>query len=251
MGLDSKPLAGKWIAITRPAHQVQSMEKLLLQAGANVVLFPLLEIVPLENAGPKNIQAYDLLIFVSPNSVLQALKWLTTTDLETIKIAAVGKKTAALLKENDIAVDVYPKQSFNSEALLALPDLQPDMINGHRVAIVRGKGGRNMLRDTLQQRGANVTNINIYQRHCPQKNANLLKQHWQRGELDIIMLTSASSVTNLFKLAGFAKDDWLNQLTLLLGSERMQQALPKNFKGRVLLADDPSDETLIKQLTHG
>ncbi len=251
MGLGSKSLVGKWIAITRPAHQSQPIEKTLRQAGANVILFPLLEIVALENPGLQNIQSYDLLVFVSPNAVQQALKWLSTADVNNIKIAAVGKKTAGLLEKNGITPDIYPSHYFNSEALLAMPEMQAGVIKGQRIAIIRGEGGRNLLRDTLRVRGASVDNINIYRRRCPQKNANFLKQHWQRGELDIIMLTSASSVANLFKLADFAKDNWLNQLTLLLGSERMQQALPKNFKGRVLVADDPGDEKLIKRLTHG
>ncbi len=253
MELDSKSLVGKWIAITRPVHQSQHINNMLQQAGANVVLFPLLEIVPLGNSALQNIQAYDVLVFVSPNAVQQAVKWLNVADVENMKIAAVGRKTAGLLIKNGITPDICPSHYFNSEALLAMPEMQADTIKGQRVAIIRGEGGRNLLRNTLRERGASVTDINIYQRRCPQKNATLLKQHWQRGELDIIMLTSASSVANLFKLVDFdkGKGGWLNQINLLLGSERMQQALPKDFKGRVLIADDPGDETLIKRLTHG
>lgn len=248
---NSLALKDKWIVVTRPAHQAGAIQKKLEQAGANVILFPLLEITAPRN--PKlakqqlsQITTYDLIIFVSPNSALQSLRWIDKYNLinSDTRIASIGKKTAATLDQQGLSPDLFPKKHFNSEAFLALPEIQQARFK--KVAIIRGEGGRNLLHDTLIKRGVSVDNIDTYQRTCPQTNTLILKQHWQRKELDIIMLTSGSSITNLFKLV--KNEDWINQVKLLLGSQRMQQHVPKCFHDNVIIADDPSDETLYNKL---
>jgi len=249
-------LKGKWIAITRPAHQAQTIQKKLEKAGAHVVLFPLLEIAaPSDPERCKEQLAkadeYDLLIFVSSNAVEQSLKWLPAPLPESVKIAAVGKKTAAILQQRGMPPDIFPRQHFNSETLLAMPEMQDYYAvskdgKPKNIAVIRGEGGRNKLRDTLLQHGANVDHVNVYRRVCPQTNADLLKQHWRRGELDIIVLTSGTSVENLFQLAN--GEEWLKQTKLLLGSRRIQQHIPEHYRGGMLYIDNPSDETLYSAL---
>ena len=90
-----------------------------------------------------------------------------------------------------------------------------------------------------------------------------MKNHKQCEELDIILLTSGFSVYNFFALAGIFSDtnaddyaeneaennDWINSLTLLLGSERLKKHIPSTFKGKVIFAEDPNDDTLLEELT--
>ena len=63
----------------------------------------------------------------------------------------------------------------------------------------------------------------------------------------MVLLTSASSTASFFELA--KDEDWVNELTVLIGSSRMQHEIPAQFKGKILIAEDPSDETLFKKLT--
>lgn len=249
-------IKNKWVVITRPIHQAENIQKKLENAGAHTLLFPLIEIsAPNDPARAKlqltTLDRYDLVIFISSNSVTQSLKWLDKSTLlkSKTKIAAIGKKTAEVLTQQGMPPDIVPRQLFNSEVFLELPEIQQlsmQQSNINNIAIVRGDSGRNLLHDTLVKRGANVDYINTYQRHCPQTDARILKQHWQRKELDIIMLTSGSSVANLFNL--IKDDDWINHITLLIGSQRMQQYIPSSFSGRLLIADDPSGETLLEVL---
>jgi len=246
--------------ITRPLHQAGSIQKKLEAADAHTILFPLLKITdPQDPARAKQqlaqLDSYDLIIFVSPNSVTQSLKWfdksvlLNSSTISNTMVASIGKKTAAILQQHGITPDIVPEHHFNSEAFLALPEIQQlgtEQATLKKIAIIRGDGGRDLLHDTLLKRGADVDYIDTYQRYCPQTDANILKQHWQRKELDIIMLTSGSSVANLFKLT--KDEDWINHVTLLLGSQRMQQYVPDGFSGQLLIADDPSDETLFNKL---
>jgi len=257
MSANFSVIKNKWVVITRPIHQAENIQKKLEEAGAHTLLFPLIEISDPKDPARAKLQLatlykYDLVIFISPNSVVQSLKWLDKSALLTsnTKIAAIGKKTAEVLTQQGLSADIVPKLLFNSEAFLELPDIQQLSMrqsNIKNIAIVRGDSGRNLLHDTLVKRGANVDYIDTYQRHCPQTDTHILKQHWQRKELDIIMLTSGSSVANLFNLS--KGDDWINHVTLLIGSQRMQRYIPSSFTGRLLIADDPSGETLLEVLS--
>jgi len=245
------PLKDKWVVITRPAHQSKNLKRKLESVGAKPVLFPLIEIIPPAELGLiekqlDNLQDYDLVIFVSANAVKHTFEKISPSVLQNVKVATTGKKTADALGQLGIKIDFCPKEIFNSEALLAISKFS-DYCVGKKIAIIRGEGGRDLLRDELQKKGASVEYINTYRRVCPQKDLDVLEQRAKQGELDVILLTSGTSVANFFGLAQEAS--WINQLTLMLGSPRMQKKIPDSFQGKLLVAEDPSDETLYKKLT--
>ncbi len=249
------PLQNKWIVNTRAEHQAQPMNKKLSAAGANVISFPLLSIKAPESLEAvehqlASLEDYDIAIFISTNAVEQTLNKIDSSVLNSLKLACTGSKTALALKENGFEIDFCPERFFNSEALLALDSFQ-EFVPGKKIAIIKGEGGRNLLTKTLQKWGGDVTSIDVYRRTCPQLNLDLLKNHQQREELDIILLTSGFSIYNFFALADTfsEKNKWINSLTLLLGSERLKKHIPSTFKGKVLFAEDPNDDTLLKELT--
>ena len=242
-------LKNRYIAITRPAHQAGRLIKILEAQGAHVIPFPLLEIT--EPASLSVLQqqithlaSYDLALFISPNAVERALRYIPQKHLSMLKIAAVGKKTANCLSKHGMTVDYFPRKIFNSEALLALEAMQ--QVQGLRIAIFRGEGGRDLLRDTLQKRGATVDYFNVYARRCPASDLEALKQHCKQGELDIIVLTSGESLAHLLRLSHGEK--WLSQVTLLLGSERIRQKFKDKYSAETWVSPDPSDESIYKIL---
>jgi len=244
-------LNDKWVVITRPAHQTENLQLKLEAVGVHTILFPLIEIAPPDDLALvkkqlDNFQNYDLVIFVSANAVEQTFNYIESAKFELVKVATTGKKTASALEGAGVKADFFPAQIFNSEALLAIPDFK-EFCDGKKIAIVRGEGGRDLLRDELLLIASSVDYINTYQRTCPQKNLDLLEQHARKGELDAVLLTSGTSVTNFFNLV--KKASWINDITLLLGSSRMQKKIPDSFQGKLVLAEDPSDETLYKKLT--
>jgi uroporphyrinogen-III synthase len=195
------------------------------------------------------LQNYDLIIFVSANAVEQIFKYIEPAQLDLLTVATTGKKTASALDSFGVKSKFSPSEIFNSEALLAMPDFQ-SYCEGKNMAIIRGEGGRDLLRDELLKTAASVDYINTYQRFCPQKELDVLEQHAKQAELDIILLTSGTSVMNFFALAAATKNSsWINEVTLVLGSPRMQKEIPESFQGTLAIAEDPSDETLYKKLT--
>lgn len=242
-------LNGRWIAITRPAHQAGLLIQRLEKKGANIIPFPLLEIV--EPSSPalslkkaQQISDYDIAIFISPNAVDKTFTYIDKTLLNSIKVAAVGKKTALCLQNHQISVDYFPEHLFNSEALLSLDELK-DVV-GLRIAIFRGEGGRDLLRDTLVSRGATVEYIDVYARRCPANDVEVLKQHYMAGKLDIIVLTSGESFDHLLRLS--RNEPWLSQVRLLVGSERIKNKNQHKYAGKLWAAKDPSDETIFQML---
>ena len=243
-------LKGRGIVITRPAHQAGPVSQRLELLGATVLQFPLLGIAEPQNITRSQQQLadlahYDTLLFTSPNAVESALQKLGASIPESATIACIGQKTAQSLERFGVQVSIVPDAVFNSEALLAEPEFQ--QMQGKRVAIIRGEGGRDLLKSTLSLRGASVDYIDVYRRICPAHDLLPLLKFQQGGQLDIIALTSAESLRNLFTLAGGAA--WLDGVALLLGSERMQLALKETtHHGPVHLAADPSDDSMYQAL---
>ena len=261
------PLKDKWIVVTRATHQSGALVKKLKDAEANVIEFPLLEIHPtkdVENTKKKltKINQYKLLIFVSVNAVDQCMQLVPTDHLNGLRIAAVGKKTAQRLKHYGLQVCCSPQAPYNSEALLALPELtrlgkrDKSDVDGvddeaDKVAIIRGEGGRELLKSTLQRQGVSVDYIDIYSRNCPQKTLNKLTSFHDQGHLDIIVVTSLGSAISLFELQdNNSKNTWLNDAYLMSGSNRitLQIQTKTPHKGKLYSAQDPSDETLYQEL---
>ena len=258
------PLVGKTVVVTRPKRQSIEISQRLNELGARVFSFPLIAIEAptdkhLSRVKLKKIEAYDYLIFTSRNAVDMAFEVLAELFpnvslvqlLALKKIAAIGKQTAEALKQQGITPSIVPEVAFNSEALLKHNALAA--VSTKHIAIVRGEAGRDLLHSTLQQRGADVEYINVYRRVCPVSNLLPLVKCYEKNGIDIILLTSAEGLTNLFKIGH--GQDWLKTMTLLLGSQRMADVLANTshrtkHQGRVVVADDPSDDKMIDCLLH-
>lgn len=248
------PLKDKRIVITRPKHQAHNLRKRLETAGAKVILFPLIEIgepddPSLVAESLKKTAKYDLAVFVSPNAVEKTLDKMSSEDFSSMKIAAIGEKTASTLKNHGIDVDFLPTSVFNSEALLKVPELQ-FFIKGKEVVIIRGSGGREHLKSSLVALGARVEYINVYQRFCPQMDLLQLSKHYQNNEIDMMLITSGASIESLYSF--YSNNYWLDDVNLLVGSQRIKDLVIKNtdHAGKILVAEDPSDSEFYRQLLY-
>jgi len=252
------PLTGKTIVVTRPERQLAGISQRLDGLGAAVIEYSLIAIeAPADKhvslAKLKTLGTYDYLIFTSRNAVEMAFKILAEALTEkplldlfaATNIAAVGKQTAEALAQAGVVVSIVPDALFNSEALLDNEALK--QVKFKRIAIIRGESGRDLLRETLVQRGASVEYIDVYRRICPVSDLLPLVKCQQQIGIDIILLTSVEGLTNLFTLG--ADQDWLKQTALLVGSQRMADVVNSiDHNGRVIVADDPSDDKMISCL---
>ena len=189
------PLTGLKIVVTRPRDQAASLMQGIKQLGGNPVLFPLLEIAPAADCAElvalkRHITAYDLLIFISPNAVRYGMGALGAVPPK-VRVATIGQSSAQALRTLGISQVIAPTDRFDSETLLALPELLN--IAGKKVAILRGDGGRELLGDTLKVRGANVEYVCCYQR----SKANLDVGTLLATHPDALTVTSSEALEHL------------------------------------------------------
>jgi uroporphyrinogen-III synthase len=117
-------------------------------------------------------------------------------------VAGIGEATAARLRDSGFARVISPATGFDSESLLACPELRE--VEGHRIVIFRGIGGREHLRATLEARGASVAYVECYRRERPDTDPASLLASLSRREIDAVHAMSAETVDNFLALAGTA-----------------------------------------------
>lgn len=193
--------------LTRPRAQSEPVAAALSAAGARVILFPTLEIVPtpLDAASQSSLDALPgsaLAIFVSANAVEHGLAAARTRGPwpAEVAVATVGLATASQLRSHGFDTVIAPAGRFDSEALLAL--LPPGSLRGQRVVIFRGIGGREHLRQALSAQGAEVRYVECYQRARPAGDAHALREAVLSGRVQAVQAMSAESLDNLLAIAG-------------------------------------------------
>jgi uroporphyrinogen-III synthase len=165
---DSRPLSGLTIVVTRPQSQAAETARALREAGAAVIEYPVLEIVPLRTSiAEDDLTRAAAVIFVSANAVEHGLPVLRAAGpiAPDTLMMAIGNATANALRNAAIERVVSPQQSIDSEGLLALPQLR--QVQGQLIILIKGRsasGGRTLIEQTLSGRGATVMALECYER---------------------------------------------------------------------------------------
>ncbi|MDP8910657.1 MAG: uroporphyrinogen-III synthase [Actinomycetota bacterium] len=127
------------VIVTRPREQAPALVERLEKLGHDVVVCPLIEVVPLGD-GPVDTSAYDWVVVTSANGASELARRRAGT---LQRVAAVGGGTAAALRERGITVDLVPAVS-TQEGLLAEFPRPPG-----RVLFAGAEGARRLLVDAL------------------------------------------------------------------------------------------------------
>ena len=212
------PLADLGILVTRPARQAGAFAQKIAALGAAPVIFPAIAILP--PADPAQLArahaalpTYDIAAFVSANAVEYGVPDARAWPAK-IAVFAPGPGTAEALAALGIAGARVPTTTFDSEGLLALPELVAP--RGKRVVIFRGDGGREQLGDTLRARGATVDYVACYRRAAPASGAQGLAEAFRAGRVDAVTITSSEGLDNLWALADEAtRSEWRNHPTFV------------------------------------
>ena len=245
-----KALAGRGIVVTRPVHQSAQLAELIRQHGGTPILFPVLEILDTEDLQPLNalidrLDDFDLAIFISPNAVQKAMNLIKARrELPAkLKMAAIGRGSTKELKHFGVDNVITPAKRFDSENLLAMPELQD--VTGKRIVIFRGDGGREVLGDTLISRGATIEYAECYRRARPNTSAGELLRYWVRNELQAIIVTSGEGLHNLYDMVGKLGRQWLIKTPLFVPHERIAQ-IAKELGLEQVIVTPPTDEAMLQ-----
>ncbi|MGZ5078044.1 MAG: uroporphyrinogen-III synthase [Usitatibacter sp.] len=219
-------LEGLGVVITRPRAAAEALAAALQLEGARVFVFPSLEIEDLPpsaalEAALARLQQASLAIFVSANAVqkgVPASRRLGPWPARA-RVAAIGEATAQALRNFGFAAVISPQERHDSEALLALPQLQRANVEGEDVIVFRGEGGREHLREALEARGARVTYAECYRRVRPQADPGPLLDACSRGEIHAVSALSAETLENFVAMIGEADMRGLSGATLVVPHE--------------------------------
>lgn len=237
-------LKGLNILVTRPAAQSVSLVTQIQSKGGIAHSFPLIEIHPVSPCPDtlEHISEYDLAIFVSQNAVDCAWSCLANEFPGQVRLAAVGQATAEAMQRRGHPPHIVPAGQFDSEGLLARPEL--GSVTGQRILIVRGVGGRELLAETLVERGAVVDYAEVYQRVPTEQ---MLTE--SEDEIDIILVTSGQALEHLRNIAQQSGKLWLMEKPLLVIHERIAvRAGELGFKLKPVVAKQASDEAMLDAL---
>jgi uroporphyrinogen-III synthase len=186
---------------------------------------------------------FDLAVFISPNAVNYGMAAIRTAGEipAGLKVAAVGQGSARALREQGVSAIIAPQDRFDSEALLALPELQ--QVRGWRVMIFRGNGGRELLGDSLRARGAEVEYAECYVRSKPPLDlAGMLA-----ARPDALTITSSEALSYLWELADEPARRKLSALPLFAPHQRIAEAA-RSLGWRNAVATGGGDEGLLAGL---
>ena len=213
-----RPLDGKRILVTRTREQASTLSERLRTLGAIPVEFPTIRIVPPEDWTALDTalhrlflndgSAYDWLVLTSANGVRIYCERLRTlgyeiSDLQTkqhVRVATIGPATATALAHYGVTADLVPDEYIAESmaaALVADAYQRGSSITGQRILLARASEARKVLVSVLQQAGALVDEVPIYNTlpvpHDDSRGReviNLLLNH----QLAILTFTSSSTV---------------------------------------------------------
>ena len=251
--MKSRPLAGKSVVVTRPVHQAQAFARLIKDAGGRAILFPAIEIRDVKDPYSvtrlvDRLDQYDLAIFVSPNAVERAMKLISGRRKfpRRLQVATVGGASVRALERFGITGVLTPEGRYDSESLLELPALAA--VNGRRVVVFRGEGGRELLGETLRERGAAVEYAECYRRVRPEIDAAPLLQAWSRNGVDAVTATSSEGLRNFAEMIGPPGREQLADTPVFVPHPRIAGAA-QELGVRKVIVTGPGDEGMLTGLT--
>lgn len=206
---DNRPLFGKGILVTRAADQAGEFSTLLRDQGATVYECPTINIVPPEDpaeldAAIAELPSIDWIIFTSVNAVKHFFLRLTACGLDSralslCRVATVGPKTAAAIRDYGIIPDLVPTD-YKAEGLIAA--FREMDIAGKKVLFPRADRAREVIPSELAKMGAAVLAPIAYQNVLPFDIPEEILEALEAKRIHCATFTSSSTVQNLAELAG-------------------------------------------------
>lgn len=225
---DQPDLSGRRILVCRPEPEARRLARAFESAGAEVRILPLIDREPLPETPESrttvlNLDQFTHVIAVSPYAARRLLEEIDTWWPQIpmgIRWYAVGAGTAAVLAGHGLSVR-RPADGWTSEALLKLPSLaHPD---GERVLLARGEEGRELIRQTLESRGARVTVLPLYRRLCPYHSPERVNLAFGEFQPEVIVALSGETLNNLIALCAKSGHNLYDRL-LIVPAERVALA---------------------------
>lgn len=194
----SAPTLSGWYVISlRPSGSHAPVRREASRLGARVLSISTLALRPL-SAGPalEAALACPLVIATSPAAVNFAHRQRPLVHVAGQRWLALGEASARALQRAGIEDVQVPEAGTDSEALLALPVVQPPPA---AVGLVTAPGGRGLIAETLAQRGAQIHRANVYTREPLFPRASRLRALRRLPATSALLVSSLEAFDGLWR----------------------------------------------------
>jgi uroporphyrinogen III methyltransferase/synthase len=195
------------VIVTRPEKQNESLADPLRRAGASVWECPVIRIEPHADLTPldrslSTLAPGDWIVFTSANAVGVVFAHLRESGREAslphgVRLAAVGPATAQALEREGVHPERVPVL-HQAEGLVE--ELALSAVEGRRVVIPRAEEAREILPETLRERGAIVEVVPVYRTVRTREAAATISRLLDSGLVRVVTFTSASTVSGFLDL---------------------------------------------------
>lgn len=209
------------VLLTRPRDRGESLLADCQALGIDCAWWPLQTIEALPCAAPVSEPIPHAIIVVSAHAAIYGVP-LLPARWRASALIAVGKATAQQLTELGWPQAQTPATE-NSEHLLALPVLA--QVRDQRIVLLRGDRGRELIGDTLRERGARLDTLIVYRTVGPTAEAAAAIANWAQQPGTIVI----SSTQALQQLCAIIPPTQRAPLRLLCLGERIAAAAQPQF----------------------
>jgi uroporphyrinogen-III synthase len=221
---------------SRPQETNVQLSDDLKKSEIKLLSFPLTEIHPLNNyqifdGVIKNIKTYQHIIFISTNAVhffLERVKKLSLQIPKNLIFSSIGPTTKLLLQKK-LSVDVhFPIKTFDSEHLLK--EKIYNNVEGQKILIIRGEGGRETLKNALEEKGGIVNYGECYVRKYVDIDLIQLKNDLVNYHHQFILFSSTNSAKHFIDQLHNIETGWLQNIKIIVNHKKIEGLLSKIFK---------------------
>jgi uroporphyrinogen III methyltransferase/synthase len=182
------------LLVTRPAGREDPLTLALEHRGYRVHAVPTVAIEPVAFDAAR-LARCDWIVLTSAHGV----RSLSTVAAQA-RFAAVGEKTAAVLRARGIDPSHIPEHASGSALAESMPD-----VAGKRVAVVRASAASDDLPEILRRRGATVDEVTAYRTvEAPESSREALLAALADELLAAVLFASGSAVRGFLRLGGVA-----------------------------------------------
>ncbi len=199
---ESRQLFGKRIVVTRNRERAGELTAKLTALGAEVLELPLIKVDEAPDGDEtdgvfRELHAYQWVIFTSANGVRYFFdkfnrRFKDLRDFGGMRIACVGKSTAAAVEAQRLMVDFVPEKATAEELAEGL--LRSESLEHQNVLVVSGNRNRDALVKGLETGLAIVDVLPVYRTELSDLREDPAAADFREHGADVLTFTSASAV---------------------------------------------------------
>lgn len=240
------------VLITRPEFKGQALSMSLKNIGiraqhCNLFTYQESSLEKIKNQCERLLTKSNesTLIFVSVAAVEYANRIIPSNLWCYRQVFSIGDATQAKL--NDLGLASVSPERQNSEGLLQIKELEA--VSDDDIVIVRGDAGRELIFDTLNQRGAHVSYAQSYQRVWLKPSSNEII-NWYKKRVNCIVVTSVAILEFMLDLVMngndlSTKEHWLESCFWVVASERIAKQAKTLGLNNVINAQSADNQHLL------